>query len=33
MTTGSERIEELEKQLADLKTRLPAHSIPPTMMK
>lgn len=25
-------IRELERRLADLKTRLPAHSIPPSMM-
>jgi hypothetical protein len=27
-----ERKEELQRRLADLKARLPAHSIPPTMM-
>ena len=26
------RVAELEKQLADLKARLPAHSVPPSMM-
>jgi hypothetical protein len=26
------QIEELERQLADLKARMPAHSIPPSMM-
>jgi len=33
VTTGSERIEELKKQISDLKKRWPAHSIPPTMME
>jgi polyhydroxyalkanoate synthesis regulator phasin len=27
-----ERVEELERRLADLKARLPAHSTPPSMM-
>jgi len=26
------RVAELEKQLADLRARLPAHSVPPSMM-
>jgi hypothetical protein len=26
------QIEQLERQLADLKARMPAHSIPPSMM-
>jgi hypothetical protein len=26
------RVEELERRLADLKARMPAHSIPPSMM-
>jgi hypothetical protein len=26
------RVAELEKQLADLQARLPAHSVPPSMM-
>jgi len=26
------RVEELEERLADLKARMPAHSIPPSMM-
>ena len=30
---SSERIEELEKQIADLKRRWPAHSVPPTMLQ
>jgi hypothetical protein len=31
--TGSQiPLEELEKQLADLQARLPAHSIPPSMI-
>ena len=28
-----ERIEELEKQIAELKRRWPAHSVPPTMLQ
>jgi len=28
----NERIEELKRQIEDLKKRLPAHSIPPAMM-
>jgi hypothetical protein len=30
---NSERIEELEKQIAELKRRWPAHSVPPTMLQ
>jgi ribosome-associated translation inhibitor RaiA len=30
---GSERIEELERQIAELKRRWPAHSVPPTMLQ
>ncbi len=30
---NSERIEELEKQIAELKSRWPAHSVPPTMLQ
>ena len=30
---SSERIEELEKQIAELKRRWPAHSAPPTMFQ
>ena len=30
---SSERIEELEKQIAELKRRWPAHSVPPTMFQ
>jgi RNA binding exosome subunit len=30
--TGLARIKQLEAQLADLQARLPAHSIPPSMM-
>ena len=30
---SSERIEELEKQIAELKSRWPAHSVPPTMLQ
>ncbi len=30
---SSERIKELEKQIADLKSRWPAHSVPPTMLQ
>lgn len=29
----SERINELEKQIADLNSRWPAHSVPPTMLE
>lgn len=29
---GAARVDELEKQLADLQSRLPAHSIPPSMI-
>ncbi|MEN8240881.1 MAG: histidine kinase [Chloroflexota bacterium] len=28
----NERIEEIKRQIEDLKKRLPAHSIPPAMM-
>jgi len=30
---NSERIKELEKQIADLRSRWPAHSVPPTMLQ
>ena len=30
---NSERIKELEKQIAELKRRWPAHSVPPTMLQ
>ena len=30
---SSERIEELESQIAELKSRWPAHSVPPTMLQ
>jgi len=30
---NSERIEELEKQIAELKRQWPAHSVPPTMFR
>jgi hypothetical protein len=30
---NSERIEEPEKQIAELKRRWPAHSVPPTMLQ
>jgi hypothetical protein len=30
---NSERIRELEKQIAELKQRWPAHSVPPTMLQ
>ena len=30
---SSERIEELQKQIADLNRRWPAHSAPPSMME
>ena len=30
---SSERIKELEKQIAELKRRWPAHSVPPTMLQ
>mgnify|MGYP001124568208 CR=1 FL=1 len=30
--TGAERIDELERQIADLEARLPEHSIPPAML-
>jgi hypothetical protein len=30
---SSERIKELERQIADLKLRWPAHSVPPTMLQ
>jgi hypothetical protein len=29
----SERIKELEKQIADLNSRWPAHSVPPAMLQ
>lgn len=28
----ADQIEDLESRIADLKARLPAHSVPPTMM-
>ena len=30
---SSERIKELERQIAELKRRWPAHSVPPTMLQ
>jgi len=30
---NSKRIEELEQQIAELKRRWPAHSVPPTMFR
>ena len=30
---NSERIKELERQIAELKSRWPAHSVPPTMLQ
>ena len=30
---NSERIDELEKQIAELKSRWAAHSVPPTMLQ
>jgi hypothetical protein len=30
--TEAERIDELERQIADLEARLPKHSIPPSML-
>ena len=30
---NSKRIEELEKQIAELKSRWPAHSVPPAMLQ
>jgi hypothetical protein len=30
---NSERIRELEKQIAELKQRWPAHSVPPAMLQ
>ena len=30
---SSERIKELEKQIAELKSRWPAHSVPPAMVQ
>jgi hypothetical protein len=30
---SSERIKELESQIAELKSRWPAHSVPPTMLQ
>lgn len=32
MLDPNERIAELERQIEELKSRLPAHSIPPAMM-
>lgn len=32
MTDGGERIKELERELADLERRLPAHSVRPAML-
>jgi hypothetical protein len=32
MTEGEERIRELERELADLERRLPAHSVRPAML-
>ncbi len=31
--TREDKIKHLEEQIADLKNRLPAHSIPPTMIQ
>lgn len=31
--TGTDQIQKLEKQLADLKRRWPAHSVPPAMLQ
>ena len=30
---SSERVKELERQIAELKSRWPAHSVPPTMVQ
>lgn len=30
---SSERVKELEKQIEELKSRWPAHSVPPTMLQ
>jgi len=30
---GSKRIKELQSQIAELKSRWPAHSVPPTMLQ
>ncbi len=30
---GNERIEELKRQIAELKSRWPAHSVPPRMLQ
>ncbi len=30
---SNERIKELESQIAELKSRWPAHSVPPTMLQ
>jgi hypothetical protein len=30
---SSERIEDLKRQIAELKRRWPAHSVPPTMLQ
>ncbi len=29
----NERVQELERQIADLKSRWPAHSVPPAMLE
>jgi hypothetical protein len=31
-SSSAARVAELEKRLADLKARMPAHSVPPSMM-
>jgi hypothetical protein len=33
MNTETDRIKELEKQIEELKSRWPAHSVPPTMLQ
>ena len=33
MNRAKKRIEELERQIAELKRRWPAHSVPPTMLQ
>jgi hypothetical protein len=33
MSTKTDRIKELEKQIEDLKRRWPAHSVPPAMFE
>ncbi len=30
---NTDRVRELEKQIAELKRRFPAHSVPPTMLQ